>query len=490
MFQYEILKSGFNKMRFSPASLRYKITLGYYIIATLFILLVLFNFFELKLFEIKMTTGERISDFFDTTLEIRRFEKNYFLYHQVVDYNENQHYVTRALKLLQDATFDKAISENLSIELKRYADFMRLYFEKPHDHDLAGHIRQIGKLLVENGEQLVFNHRELQKENLSRQRHVLLISTVILIIAVLWLGRWLSWRVVKPLHQMEMGMKLITGGSLKKLKIQSDDQEIILLIEAFNKMLDEIEIRQHYLVRTEKLAALGTLLSGVAHELNNPLSNISSSCQILQEELPDIDLEYHKELLDQIDDQTNRARNIVRSLLDFTRVRQFQKEQLNLDNLLQETVQFLKGQIPTHLTLTIDIFKYIEIIGDKQRLQQMFLNLLKNAIEVAHQEIKVRAIVWNTFQKPAHLLNRFPNKKCLEHQGVLIEIIDDGEGISPELLSKVFDPFFTTKDVGHGSGLGLFIVHEIIEEHQGCISVQNLVKGGAMFSIWLPLEKV
>ena len=476
-------------MKFPPSSLQSKITLGYYIIATLFISLVLFNFFELKLFEIKITTGERITDFFDTTLEIRRFEKNYFLYHQLVDYNENQHYVAQALRLLQDATFDKDISEKLSIELKRYAEFMTQYFENRQNNDLAGQIRQVGKILVKNGEQLVFKHRELQKEILMRQRHILLISTVILIMAVLGLGRWLSWRVVKPLHQMEMGMKLITGGSLKKLKIQSDDQEIILLIEAFNKMLEEIEIRQHYLVRSEKLAALGTLLSGVAHELNNPLSNISSSCQILQEELPEIDIEYHKELLDQIDDQTNRARNIVRSLLDFTRVRQFQKEQLNLDHLLQETLPFLKGQIPTHLTLSIDIFKYIEIMGDKQRLQQMFLNLLKNALEVAHQEIKVRAIIWNTLQKPAHLLNRFPNKKCLEHQGILIEIIDDGEGISPDLLPRIFDPFFTTKDVGHGSGLGLFIVHEIIEEHQGCISAQNNQTGGAIFSLWLPLEK-
>jgi two-component system, NtrC family, sensor kinase len=476
-------------MKYPPSSLQYKISLGYYIIATLFISLVLFNFFELKLFEIKITTGEHIADFFDTTLEIRRFEKNYFLYHQVIDYNENQHYVEKALRLLQDATFDKIISEKLSIELNNYADFMKQYFENPQNNEIAGQIRQIGKFLVENGEQLAFKHRELQREILIRQRHILLISTVILIIGVLGLGRWLSWRVVKPLHQMEMGMKLITGGNLKKLKIQSDDQEIILLIEAFNRMLEEIEIRQHYLVRSEKLAALGTLLSGVAHELNNPLSNISSSCQILQEELPDIDLEYHKELLDQIDDQTNRARNIVRSLLDFTRVRQFQKETLNLDHLLQETLQFLKGQIPTHLTLSIDIFKNIEIMGDKQRLQQMFLNLLKNALEVAQKEVKLQAILWNTFQKPVHLLNRFPNKKCLEHQGILIEIIDDGEGISPDLLSKVFDPFFTTKDVGHGSGLGLFIVHEIIEEHQGCISAQNNPNGGATFSVWLPLEK-
>jgi signal transduction histidine kinase len=342
--------------------------------------------------------------------------------------------------------------------------------------------------LVDRAEQLATEQHTFHQK-LVTQQYTLLILKIILILSVLGLGYWLSARVAQPLKQMEVGIRAIARGNLKKLKIQSDDQEIMLLIEAFNKMLEEIEIRQHYLVRSEKLAALGTLLSGVAHELNNPLSNISSSCQILQEELPNIDLNFHKELLEQIDDQTNRARNIVRALLDFTRVRQFQKEPLNLDHLLQETLQFLKGQIPTHLTLRIDIFKHIEIIGDKQRLQQMFLNLLKNALEVAQKEVKLRAIIWNTFQKPAHLLNRFPNKKCLEHQGILIEIIDDGEGISSELLPRIFDPFFTTKDVGHGSGLGLFIVHEIIEEHQGCISAQNNPNGGATFSVWLPLEK-
>jgi signal transduction histidine kinase len=477
-------------MKFFPNSLRQKVTFGYYIIyliASLFILLILFNFFELRLFESKIASSEQISAFVDTTLEIRRFEKNYFLYHQVYDYEENKRYALQALSLLQGTILETSLIKELSIKLNSYINLMQQYREQPQEN-LALQVRHIGKSLVDRAEQLATEQHTFHQK-LVTQQYTLLILKIILILSVLGLGYWLSARVAQPLKQMEVGIRAIARGNLKKLKIQSDDQEIMLLIEAFNKMLEEIEIRQHYLVRSEKLAALGTLLSGVAHELNNPLSNISSSCQILQEELPNIDLNFHKELLEQIDDQTNRARNIVRALLDFTRVRQFQKEPLNLDHLLQETLQFLKGQIPTHLTLRIDIFKHIEIIGDKQRLQQMFLNLLKNALEVAQKEVKLRAIIWNTFQKPAHLLNRFPNKKCLEHQGILIEIIDDGEGISSELLPRIFDPFFTTKDVGHGSGLGLFIVHEIIEEHQGCISAQNNPNGGATFSVWLPLEK-
>jgi signal transduction histidine kinase len=259
----------------------------------------------------------------------------------------------------------------------------------------------------------------------------------------------------------------------------SRDREIALLIEAVNRMLEEIEVRQHYLVRSEKLAALGTLLSGVAHELNNPLSNISSSCQILQEELDSADPEYQQELLAQIDEQTNRARNIVRSLLEFTRVREFRRETLELGALLQETVRFLKGQLPARLDLRLEIPAGLQVRGDKQRLQQVFLNLLKNAAEAARGEVRVRA------GHPTAL----PVRKCFEGEGVCVEIADVGAGIPPELLARVFDPFFTTKDVGHGSGLGLFVAHEIVEEHGGCISAENPPGGGALFTLWLPAGK-
>src|SRR5690606_131524 len=124
-----------------------------------------------------------------------------------------------------------------------------------------------------------------------------------------------------------------------------------------------------------KLASLGTLLSGVAHELNNPLSNISSSCQILMEELHEGDAAFKTELLSQIDDQTNRARNIVRALLDFAREREFSKEPRSLANLLKETLRFLRGQVPAGVAVVTDIPEDIMVPVDGQRIQQALLNL-------------------------------------------------------------------------------------------------------------------
>ena len=233
------------------------------------------------------------------------------------------------------------------------------------------------------------------------------------------------------------------------------------------------------------------MLSGVAHELNNPLSNISTSCQILIEELESADPEYKRELLAQIDEQTGRARNIVRSLLDFAREREFKRETLPLAGLLAETLRFIKGQVPSQAVVVMDIPADIVIAGDKQRLQQVFLNLIKNALESLEGagEVVIRAL-WRAAPDEEesgrfkHLAQCSSTKEVVE-----IEIRDNGHGITAEVLPRIFDPFFTTKDVGEGSGLGLFVVYEIIEEHGGSIAAESEPGKGTAFHICLPLNK-
>jgi signal transduction histidine kinase len=269
-------------------------------------------------------------------------------------------------------------------------------------------------------------------------------------------------------------------------------------------MLRELELRQRHLVQSEKLASLGTLLSGVAHELNNPLSNISSSNQIVMEELEEarakqnspLDLDFTKELLSQINDQTDRARNIVRSLLEFSRDKDFKKQSLNLLGLFEETIRFVKGQIPADTTIRTDIPNDLVITADKQRIQQSFLNLIKNALDALARdggEITIKANRHRAIDKigdDTGIYNylKYRGKCTLEDDTVDIEIHDTGPGIPADVMSKIFDPFFTTKDVGKGSGLGLFIVHEIIEEHDGCIAVDSQPGQGTSFLIRLPLK--
>jgi signal transduction histidine kinase len=290
-------------------------------------------------------------------------------------------------------------------------------------------------------------------------------------------------------------MEVIAEGNFENIPIDSGDREVLSLTRAFNKMLRELELRQRHLIQSEKLASLGTLLSGVAHELNNPLSNISSSGQILSEELESADTAYKKELVEQINEQTDRARNIVRSLLEFSRDKDFKKQDLPLRRLFEETIRFIKGQVPPKVSIRLEIPEDITIVADKQRIQQVFLNLIKNAAEAIMEDgsITIKARHHRAIDKvedEGSIYNylRYHGKCTLEDDTVDIEIQDTGTGIPQDLLSKVFDPFFTTKDVGQGSGLGLFIVHEIIEEHGGCIAVDSENGKGTTFLIRLPMK--
>jgi signal transduction histidine kinase len=484
-------------------SLRQKITFGYYAIGALIVGLSLFAFVELRLIEGKVLAGERISEFFDATLEIRRFEKNFFLYRQPADATENAAYVARAQRLLQDNFADfSSLTETVRVAvlrdaLGRYSRLMAEYVQLPvsgaaRSEELEGLIRKAGKEIVTIAEEIARAERKRLQSSLERHRYSLIASIVVLILLVIAIGQMLSRMVVRPLKHMEESMEAVANGRRDQIDIPSADREIVSLTNAFNHVLHELELRQKHLVRSEKLASLGTLLSGVAHELNNPLSNISTSCQILIEELESADPEFKRELLAQIDEQTGRARNIVRSLLDFARDREFKRETLPLAGLVAETLRFVKGQVPSRVAIVTDIPADIQIQGDKQRLQQVFLNLIKNALEALEGagEIVIRAVRRGALQAE-EVPGRFkflaqcnPSEEAVE-----IEIRDNGHGIPPEVLPRIFDPFFTTKDVGKGSGLGLFVVYEIIEEHGGCIAAESEPGKGTTFHIRLPLNK-
>ena len=495
-------------------SIRQKVRFGYYAVVIMIIGLSAFTFIELNFLEKKVVSGEAISEFFDTALEIRRFEKNYFLYEQRSDYDENLQYVKRAGELFNAnlagfaavATTEQVIG--LREGLLRYRELMEQYEklirrqQKRHTGSdsalkirLSGDIRKAGKDIITVAEEMSRTERRSLQALLANSRRVLIISITLLILLVIVIGQILARMVVKPLKLMERSMEVIAEGRFENITIDSKDREVLSLTRAFNKMLKELELRQRHLVQSEKLASLGTLLSGVAHELNNPLSNISTSGQILAEEIDSTDHAYKKELVDQINEQTDRARNIVRSLLEYSRDKDFTDRQLPLRELFEETIRFVKGQLPPSVSVTVDVPGDLVITADKQRIQQAFLNLIKNGIEAIPGEgtVSIRARKHRAIDKAGDdtgIYNylKYRGKCTLEDDTVDIEIRDTGEGVHVDLLPKIFDPFFTTKDVGKGSGLGLFIVHEIIEEHDGCIAVNSEPGKGTAFLIRLPVK--
>lgn len=476
-------------------SLRGKITLGYYAVAASILVASLFFVGELRTLEARVVLGQRATDLFNTVLEIRRFERNYFLHHQAADLEENSAYLKLAQALLTEnrADFSAIATEARMDELRaRLNDYQRQMSafaaaDRP-PLELEPRVRALGQELVAIAEDLAGSERRQIQTTLASFRTLLLgvILTMALLIVVI--GRALSLRVVRPLKEMEASVAAISADRRESLSAPSNDREILSIIAAFNHMLKELDLRQKSLMRSERLASLGTMLSGVAHELNNPLSNISTSCQILQEEAGEGDVATQKMYLAQIDQQTERARIIVRSLLDFSRERAFRKETVLLKPLVAQTVGFVRGEVSAKSVVRLSIPDDLSVPADAQRLQQVFVNLIRNAMEGLGPQgrIDISAQVVQASEPPA---GTALGEGC-GMKGPMVEILvaDNGPGIAPEILPRIFDPFFTTKDVGHGMGLGLFVVYEIVDEHGGCIAVQSVPGQGAAFCIRLPRE--
>ena len=473
--------------------IRKKITFGFYLLLILMVGSAVLTYGIVKRVEDQVAFGEVIEDFFNTTLEVRRFEKNYFLYRQEKDFQENQLYWEKIRDLFGNnaAALHLVVSSSEIQHLARVIDTYNGFMGQLHAHyqeiargaDYTGmgrtqekleeQVRSSGKELTEFGEKTRDAVKRKIKALLKTTQNILLASMVCLFASALTIAALLVRKVVNSLKILEGYTMRISHGDFVEVAVGEGEQEIRSLLTAFNRMTKELQMRQHQLVQSEKLAALGTLLSGVAHELNNPLSNISSSAQILGEEIEEDDVEFKKNLIGQIEIQSDKARDIVRTLLDFSRIKECKKEKVLLRKLMDETILLLRGTAPSEVVIAVDIPENLSILVDKQRMQQVLLNLVKNAIDAVNGN--------------GHIWISALGTGCgtgLDEVVILIE--DDGPGIDAEHVNRIFDPFFTTKDVGKGSGLGLFIVHDIIEWHGGSITVESRPGLGTTFIIWLP----
>ena len=476
--------------------IRKKITYGFYLLLFLMVGSAVLTYVLVKRVEDQVAFSEVIEDFFNTTLELRRFEKNYFLYRQAKDFQENQFYWGQIRDIYENnaAALHQVVSSPETQQLARVIEAYNRHMGQLHayyqqiaqgaDYAGSGHtqekleeqLRSTGKELTEFGEKTRNAVKRKITTLLKTTQKILLASMVCLFVSALTIAALLGRKVVNSLKILEGYTKRISQGDFVEVAVGEGEQEIRSLLTAFNRMTKELQMRQHQLVQSEKLAALGTLLSGVAHELNNPLSNISTSAQILGEEIDEDNVEFKKSLIGQIEMQSDKARDIVRTLLEFSRIKEFKKEKLFFKKLVDETILLLRGHVPSEVVIGVDVPEALSIVVDKQRMQQVLLNLIKNGIDA--------------LQGKGHIWISALGTGCgtgLDEVEILIE--DDGPGIDAEHVNRIFDPFFTTKDVGKGSGLGLFIVHDIIEWHGGSISVDSRPGLGTTFIIWLPGEQ-
>ena len=242
---------------------------------------------------------------------------------------------------------------------------------------------------------------------------------------------------------------------------------------AFNRMIGELLEHREEVLRKERLASLGTMLAGIAHELNNPLSNVSTSAELLEEQDGELLPGERRELVRQIVSETDRATAIIRTVLDYSRERRSERRRTGLLATLLDSVVLVRGELPTGVTVDLDVPPDVEVVAHKTKLQQAFINLLKNAVDAMREAGREGTIAVSARRRPG------------DGQVELV-FRDGGAGIPADAVDRVFDPFFSTKDVGHGTGLGLYLTHQIVEQHGGTIRIDSTRGVGTAVTIRLP----
>ena len=330
------------------------------------------------------------------------------------------------------------------------------------------------------------------------------VSLTFIMIASVSVGFFVHRLVYLPLRDLESGARRLSTGNLDQpIPVRSHD-EFGKLASVFNSMTDalrnsreqlrdwahtleqkvesrtqELRRAQAETMRGEKLASVGLLASGVAHELNNPLTGILTFSHLLRQKMPDKSPD--AEDMDLVIRETKRCAAIIKRLLDFAREKQPEKKFTDLNQVIDDTVRIIEK--PAHLRdieIAVDLDRTLPPIWiDADQIKQVIMNMLVNAQHAVEEKGNI-TISTRRAQDP-----RAPATE--PRPMVAISIVDTGCGIPEANLRRIFDPFFTSKDVGKGTGLGLSVSHGIVEAHGGLIEVESKVGEGSTFRVFLPL---
>ena len=329
---------------------------------------------------------------------------------------------------------------------------------------------------------------------------VLILADLVIFIAF---GRYLIERLItRPIDRLVATAEAVAAGELQRRAPEASTRELDQLAQSVNRMTDRLLDAQGALVRAEKLASVGRLAAGIAHEVGNPLSAIGNYVEVLRRRGAD------PEMIAAVERESGRIDAIVRSLLAYARPGADHREPVDLAAVATGAVELLHKQgvlRPVDIEVRTDDPAPL-VFGDRSALEQVLVNLLLNALDAAGEGgrivVSVAGVVLGADAElpqrvtdPAHGAadGRKLRASARHLSGVAdgtraaqVLVSDSGPGVPAELRERIFDPFFTTKEPGHGTGLGLAIVLRIVEDHGGRVDVRRAREGGAGFAVTLP----
>jgi len=336
----------------------------------------------------------------------------------------------------------------------------------------AENIRIKGKAVVDFAEKLLTLKRERIHRALTQILGLPFAFLAIFVLLSMLIARLFFINILKPLTLIRQTIRKVSEGDFCPIPYhETGEDEISKLIYAFNRMEGELKSKQEQLVQSRKIAAIGTFTAGIAHELNNPINNIYLTAETFLDDR-ELSNPEGRELVSDILAQAERAGEIIKNLLDFSRSELPSFTDLNIREVIEKTLKLVKNQtmltgIRTDIAISSDL---PNIQGNFRNLEQIFLNLFLNAI---HAMPDGGAITINASHSSEDYLK--------------IDVRDTGTGISSEHLEHIFEPFYTTKSVGRGTGLGLAVTYSLVKKHGGYIEVQSELNAGTTFSIYLPI---
>jgi signal transduction histidine kinase len=469
-------------------SIRWRIAAGFLICFLFTLIITLLWIFSIKHLKPKIQFLETANNFTFEIQQARRYEKNYFLYGTNLD--DALSHADTAYNFLQINAlhFKNIIREESFLGLLKHAEEYRTLLKKlppvpvvglPNNTSqkstLEAELRGHGAQMISLAQSITLREKQAMEDLMHWNELVPFYCLAIFFLFIMYMAQKLTREILGPLGRLLRYTKRITQGEFHALiPVQTDRDEFADLIQAMNRMLSELNRRQEFLIQSHKLRAIGTLTAGVAHELNNPINNITLTAHMLRDGYKDLAETEKQEMIQDIVSQAERSQRIIGDLLDFARKSEYKIEPLDLGQLVQETVRLAGNQIKiANAEIEIEISPDLPPLqGDRQQLSQVFLNILLNALDA----VDPGGRIWIS--------------TALEEPDLIaIKIADNGQGITEQVMPHIFDPFYTTKPLGKGTGLGLAVSQGIIARHGGEIDVASQEGEGTIFTITLPVSK-